>query len=388
MNPALAFFCAGVTLLGAQAQSTAPEAIEKDLLRRINNARLSRNLAPLKPLPRLDEMARRHSQDMAARGVLSHRSSNGRTTMDRLVEDGFYFEKIGENVASSDTFRSDIIHEELMDSPAHRANILDPDFERIGIGVVGVEGAKYFITQDFLRTVKKHPVPEAENRVKESLNRARTQEGFPPLRFLEEANLWARNFARKKALEEALPKVGERFGETHIHFITTPRLFLPADIQKKASSEIYEEAGAGVWFGRTRERPGGTYSIALFLFPTGQWDDLNEEELRAVVLEEINTEREAKGLIPLRLDERLSRAAATVSRRLKRQETEAPLSPESSPFQEVLSYVTENPGVWPSSVEESLLRVASGRVGIGVSFLAEKKRRKTYWITLILRRGP
>lgn len=111
-------------------------SIEKGLLEHVNQERMKRNLVPLVSVADLSSLALRHSQDMASHGKIGHVSTTGQSYLGRLAEADFYFIKIGENVAVSETFRDDIIHQKLMASPEHKENILDPDFDRIGIGIV------------------------------------------------------------------------------------------------------------------------------------------------------------------------------------------------------------------------------------------------------------
>ncbi len=71
-------------------------------------------------------------------------------------------------------------HTALMHSPDHRANILDADFNSIGVGVVRTaEGI--FVTQDFARRLPEVSVEEAEEQVASSLNRLRRRAGAPIL---------------------------------------------------------------------------------------------------------------------------------------------------------------------------------------------------------------
>lgn len=57
------------------------------------------------------------------------------------------FLSAGENIALAPTLET--AHQSLMNSPGHRRNILDPDFGRVGIGIVdgGIYGKMF--TQNF-----------------------------------------------------------------------------------------------------------------------------------------------------------------------------------------------------------------------------------------------
>jgi uncharacterized protein YkwD len=249
--------------------------IGERLLKHANNERMKRNLAPLTPATDLASLALRHSRDMATHKKLTHLSTTGRSYFERLVDAGFYFIKIGENVAISETFRDDIIHQRLVASPEHRKNILDPEFDRIGIGIVYKE-KKYYITQDYLQSLNIIGIDEAKNKIKDEIDRLRLKNSLPPMIFLEAADSMAQLFSSIKAKGQSLPHLGNVFGQTHIRFITSPSLHVIDSISKELTNTAYGKAGVGVWFGRLKEYPGGTYVITLFLFPQTMYRNMNQ----------------------------------------------------------------------------------------------------------------
>lgn len=95
-----------------------------------------------------DAVALAHSSDMLKRGYMGHESPDGASPFDRMLAAGLRFRVSGENLALAPTV--DIAHQGLMDSPGHRDNILSPDFTRVGIGAVRVDGMGRLITEDFI----------------------------------------------------------------------------------------------------------------------------------------------------------------------------------------------------------------------------------------------
>ncbi len=382
-------FSSGVWIIPDQMLSSSLQfpdvySIEKDLFEMTNQERLDQGLNPLTLSPELTRIARTHSQDMASRREMTHLSALGKSYLERLVDAGFYFRTIGENVASSETFHSEFIHQGFMESPEHRENILDPDFEELGIGVVYSLDKKYFVTQDFVRPVKVLEYDEAERIIREQIDISRKEKSLPPISFQKMANIFARSFSRKKASGQPLINIGTILGETHIHFITTPELEIPENISKEASSEIYETGGIGVWFGRLDNYPGGTYLVTLFLFPVDEYKDLREQDLAEIVLGVINEKREEKGLKPLRLDKGLSREASNLSRQLRNQNPSSSASVTGRIEMEVYSYVTEDPVIWPASLDRTIYSPGLRIIGIGIS-LEEKNSisQKKFWVTFI-----
>jgi uncharacterized protein YkwD len=84
---------------------------------------------------------------MFQQGYFAHVDPDGTTPFDRMKRGGVTFRAAGENLALAPTV--DVAHEGLMNSPGHRANILNPSFHRIGIGVAdgGMHGKMF--TQNF-----------------------------------------------------------------------------------------------------------------------------------------------------------------------------------------------------------------------------------------------
>jgi uncharacterized protein YkwD len=121
--------------------------LEARMLEMVNEERRAEGLGALAPDPELTEVARRHSADMFARGYFAHYTPEGRSPFDRIREANVRFRTAGENLALAPTLP--IAHTGLMNSPGHRANILRPEFGRVGIGIMdgGVRGL--MVTQNF-----------------------------------------------------------------------------------------------------------------------------------------------------------------------------------------------------------------------------------------------
>jgi len=92
-------------------------------------------------------VSRAHSTDMFARRYFAHVSPEGRTPFDRLRHAGLRYRAAGENLALARTLQ--MAHQGLMQSPGHRANILNSAFGRVGIGIVDGGRHGLMITQTF-----------------------------------------------------------------------------------------------------------------------------------------------------------------------------------------------------------------------------------------------
>jgi uncharacterized protein YkwD len=275
------------TLLCSQQNRELPSrrqdlfSLEKKLIELINEERQKNGLHVVSFSPDLSHLARTHSQDMASRGRISHSSSDGRSYMERLVEEGFYFVAIGENVAFSPGYMPELIHQELMKSPGHRKNILDPKFDQVGIGAVVKKNKGYYVTQDF----RKAPVLKDEKVVKREIQRdmnaLRRINSLVPLNFDPEADDYARRCSLNTIKKLRPPPLPRHFGNTQYHFISSPALEGAQAIYKdKILDENYETAGLGVAFGRNAKYPGGCYFITLLLFPENKYKHMSQEDIR------------------------------------------------------------------------------------------------------------
>jgi uncharacterized protein YkwD len=121
--------------------------LETDMLRLVNEERQQRNLQPLHADPELTAVARNHSVDMLQRGYFSHYTPEGLDPFDRMKNEGVRFLTGGENIAITQTLP--MAHTGLMNSPGHRANILNPAFGRLGIGILDAGWYGLMITQAF-----------------------------------------------------------------------------------------------------------------------------------------------------------------------------------------------------------------------------------------------
>ena len=121
--------------------------LEARMLELVNAERTTAGLRPLAADPALADVARAHSRDMFARGYFSHASPEGAQASDRMRQAGVRFLVAGENLALAPTLA--MAHQGLMNSPGHRANILRPQYGRVGIGVLDGGRRGLMVTQNF-----------------------------------------------------------------------------------------------------------------------------------------------------------------------------------------------------------------------------------------------
>ncbi|HKB54777.1 MAG TPA: CvpA family protein [Ramlibacter sp.] len=121
--------------------------LEAQMLDMLNAERAKRELRPLRPDPELTQVARAHSRDMFERGYFSHSTPDHHDPFDRMRQAHVRFLTAGENLALAPTL--DAAEAALMNSSGHRANILRPQFGRVGIGVLDGGRHGLMVTQEF-----------------------------------------------------------------------------------------------------------------------------------------------------------------------------------------------------------------------------------------------
>jgi uncharacterized protein YkwD/uncharacterized membrane protein required for colicin V production len=127
----------------------APDAeAESQMLSLVNEERINAGLKPLEWDPRLVPIARAHSEEMFKLKYFSHTSPVNGSPFDRLKTAGVTYTRAGENLAYAQSVT--VAHRGLMSSEGHRANLLSPEFTRIGIGVISAGAYGRMFTQMFV----------------------------------------------------------------------------------------------------------------------------------------------------------------------------------------------------------------------------------------------
>ncbi|WP_071516110.1 CAP domain-containing protein [Geitlerinema sp. PCC 9228] len=138
------------------------------VIERTNLERTQRGLSPLVPNQDLTEAAQTHSENMAFQDFFSHTGVNGADVSDRVLDEGYRYTSVAENIAAGYT-NAEAVVEGWMNSPGHRENILNPDLKEIGVGYhflandTGDTNYNHYWTQVFAtpanRTVTPTPDP-------------------------------------------------------------------------------------------------------------------------------------------------------------------------------------------------------------------------------------
>jgi len=240
-------------------------AQEQELVEQVNQAREKAGRPPLTVDHRLTQAAREHSQKMAESHTLTHVLSGEPGVPERLAATGIRFNRSGENVGYNSDFEK--MHSGFMHSPPHRANILSPDYDHIGIGVVQGSDGIYWATEDFAYEVPNRRATEAADLAARRFESMRKETGLPPLRRLSEPQLQklACSMARAGQLNPRAV-LGLQGVRNTITYNNSRPEELPASVRSIASTKSLTKFAVGACEGKSEANPGGTYYVVLAFY--------------------------------------------------------------------------------------------------------------------------
>jgi uncharacterized protein YkwD len=238
-----------------------PQA-EQVLLDLANQAR-ARAGAPLLSLDAgLCQAARAHAEAMFAARQLSHRFDGEPSLPQRLATATHaQLDQEAENVALD--FNAENGHQHLMLSPPHRANLLNPAYNVVGLGVVR-SGDELYIVQDFGHALPNYSAAEVKDRIAATVAQARHQANRADLarRDLPTADDAACSMAHADKLgTSSIHQLAQRF--TVLTFTSLHPETLPGEASHMLSSNNLRSFSVGACYARTATYPTGVYWVVL-----------------------------------------------------------------------------------------------------------------------------
>jgi len=237
---------------------------EDELLTLANQARQQAGAPALKMDAGLSKAARIHAQAMLEARQLSHQFDGEPSLPKRLAATTLLqLDQEGENVALD--YDAQHGHEHLMLSPPHRANLLNPAYNVVGLGVVR-SGDRLYIVQDFGHALPNYSPAEVKERVAGAVNLQRHQAGEPDLQRhdLATADDAACSMAQADKLGTA-PVRKLAAGFTVLTYTSLRPELLPAGAAHAIGSHNLKSVSIGACYGRTDTYPTGVYWVVLSL---------------------------------------------------------------------------------------------------------------------------
>ena len=237
---------------------------EQQLLVFANQARQHAGAPPLTLDSGLSQAARIHAQAMLEAKQLSHQFSGEPSLPHRLAASSdLLLDQEGENVALD--YDAQHGHEHLMLSPPHRANLLNPAYNVVGLGVVR-SGDRLYIVQDFAHALPSYSDGEVKDRIAAAVRQMRHAASQPELvrADLQNADAAACSMAHADKLGTApVQKLAEQF--TVLTYTSVRPETLPAGTSSAIASRNLHSYSIGACYSRTETYPTGVYWIVLTL---------------------------------------------------------------------------------------------------------------------------
>jgi len=254
------------------AAATAPDVsfsdydskAEEQLLHLTNQARAQAGAPRLTLDAGLCRAARTHAEAMFAARQLSHQFDGEPSLPQRLATaTDTQLDQEGENVALD--FDAEKGHQHLMLSPPHRANLLNPAYNVIGLGVVR-SGDRLYIVQDFGHALPNYSLPEVKDRIAATVEEARHRAKRPSLarRDLPSANAAACSMEQAEKLGTSpIHQLAQRY--TVLTYTSLHPDTLPSGADRAIGSGKLRGFSVGACYGRTATYPTGMYWVVLSL---------------------------------------------------------------------------------------------------------------------------
>jgi uncharacterized protein YkwD len=259
-------------------------AAEQVLLDLANQARAQAGAPPLALDNGLSQVARIHAEAMFAARQLSHQFANELSLPQRLASaTRLQLDQEGENVALD--FDAASGHQHLMLSPPHRANLLNPAYNVVGMGVIR-SGDRLYIVQDFGHALPNYSAAEVKERIAAAVIQARQQARQPALarRDLSSHDLSIHDGSSRDLTDKGLPLAdsaacsmaqADKLGTSPVQqlaqrytVLTYTSLHpetLPAEAGRVLDDHNLRTFSIGACYARTSTYPTGVYWVVLSL---------------------------------------------------------------------------------------------------------------------------
>ena len=228
----------------------AQQAAEQQVMDLANADRAQQGLAPLKWDPALAQAAADHAQLMAQQPALSHQYPGEADLVTRGGVAGAHFRSIAENVALAPS--PEALEKEWMNSAPHRANILNPAMNTIGVGLVK-RGGNYYAVEDFADGVSQLGPEQIEQKIGQLLQ----QQGLQLAAFTQDA---------RQTCEMDHGSAGGSAPRFIMRWEGTDLSRLPEVLEQKIATHQYHKAAVGACDSGNPSQGFTTYKVAVMLY--------------------------------------------------------------------------------------------------------------------------
>lgn len=222
----------------------------RQLLDLVNEARVARGSGELEWDGALADAAMKHCLRMSTEGPIAHRYTGEDDLTTRAGAAGAHFSIIEENIAVAS--RVDSIHQGWLESPEHRANLLNPRVDRVGIAVVSAQGL-LFAVADYAEAV---PVL-TQGEVEAAFAKLLQARGMMISKETAEARAYCAG--PDVFFRDGMPQVRMRWQDPNVSR-------LPEELQRQLATGRYRKAAVGSCLPQDVKGAFTTYRVAVLLY--------------------------------------------------------------------------------------------------------------------------
>jgi len=248
-------------LLRIGAAQSGPSPVQSKLLDLVNHERETHSLPKFQWDDHLAQSAAAHAQLVVQREELSHQFPGEAPLGERIGATGLRFNAAGENLAYAPTIEE--VHTGLMNSPPHRANILDPKYNAVGFAIVPLNGELY-VVQNFAHVLPAYSEDQFRDAVVAAFNQERRAAKLGKLEV--QFGLHLRKAAcDANPLPEVIIKSNPGASDVVVFTVSAPEK-LPTQMKKAAADRILQRMNIGVCFRPGKEHGYASFSVVAAFF--------------------------------------------------------------------------------------------------------------------------
>jgi len=247
---------------GSAFAQTIRSPAQRLILNLINEERTKAGVHELKWNDQLGQSALSHARRMVEEGQLGHQLAEEPELGDRIRSTGLRFDAWGENVAAAGN--PEEIHQALMNSPPHRANILDPKYNAVGIALLS-HGRDLYAVENFATVYPALSETQFWNAIVTAFNETRKAKRFSIVG--ARADLRLKQAACSETSDLNVVFHGEPGAKNVIIFSSSSPEKLPPDMLEVASDPSLVHMNLGVCFRPGKEQGYASFRVVAAFYP-------------------------------------------------------------------------------------------------------------------------
>ena len=251
-----------LALLFTGIAQTALSPEQSQMLDLLNQERQKQKLPKLQWDDHLAQSAAAHNGLVTARDELSHQFPGEPAIGERVGVTGLRFNSVGENLAYAPTVEE--VHNGLMNSPPHRANILDPKYNVVGISIVK-KNDELYVVQNFAHVLPDYSEDQFRDAVVAAFQEQRRTARIENIDVRSDPRLHEAACGKNPNPSVIIREVP---GATDlVVFTSSVPEKLPSQMKKLAADRTVKRLNIGVCFRPGKEHGYGSFSLVVAFFP-------------------------------------------------------------------------------------------------------------------------